>query len=268
MSPTQITLDFDKLLEVALKGVRRASIFMGFGVNAALDENFKSFQLAHITNIQLVPDNVPPETIIHFKEEFRIWIEAAGLRELAETFAAYLDALHRSCLIVQAVQTKTAPPEIEDKQATFAREGLPNKLNILRQRFAVEPKHPIYLVSISRARNCLAHRRGIVGVEDLRDDKELKVMWLGMDFFAETPKGQKHYLNEIPKEGVLLPDGGTVKMQFVERKRSFPLKAKINFSTRDLAEICWFYENEARTLLAAAVAFTENSGVPIAKLET
>lgn len=268
MSPTQITLDFDKLLEVALKGVRRASIFMGLGVNAALDEQFKSFQLSHISNIQLVPSNVPDETFRHFKEEFRIWIEAAGLRELSETFATYLDALHRACLVVQTVQAKAPIAEIEEKQTTFAAEGLPNKLNILRQRFSVEPKHSRYIVSIARARNCLAHRRGIVGVEDLREDKELQVMWLGMDLFVETPTGEKHYLNETPKEGILLPDGGTVTMQFVERKRAFSLGAKLTLSTRDLAEICWFYEREARSALTTAMAFTKTSGVPLAKSET
>lgn len=91
---------------------------MGLGVNAALDEQFKSFHLSHITNIQLVPETVPDEKLRHFKDELRIWIEAASLRELSETFATFLDALHRVCLVVQAVQAKGPTPiaDVEEKQ--------------------------------------------------------------------------------------------------------------------------------------------------------
>ena len=268
MSLKQITLDFDKILDVALKGVRRASVFMGLGVNAALDEQFKAYQLSVITNIQLVPENVSDETLSHFKDEFRIWVEAAGLRELSETFASYLDALHHACLVLKTVQAKASTSKIEEKQSSFAMEGIPNKLNILRQRFSVEPEHSSYIVSIGRARNCLAHRRGIVGVNDLRDDKELEIMWLGMDMFVETPSGEKHYLNEPLKEGIYLPNGGTVKIQFVERKRTFSLGAKLTLSTRDLAEICWFYTREAKSAITSAVAFSRKLGVHVAKSET
>jgi hypothetical protein len=268
VSAKQFNLDFDKILEIALKGVRRASVFMGLGVNLALDEQAKSYQLTQITNIQLVPDEVSDETLHHFKDEFRIWIEAAGLRELSEAFASYLDALHKACLIVHTVQTKAPPAEIEEKQTTFAAEGLPNKLNILKQRFSVEPQHTSYIVSIGRARNCLGHRRGIVGAEDLRGGEELEVIWLGMDLFVETPAGERHFLNETPEEGIFLPQGGTVNMQFVERKRTFGLGTKLALSTRDLAEICWFYEREAKSAFTSALSFAEKAGVHIAKSET
>jgi len=52
-----ITLDLDKLLEIAQKGVIRASVFMGLGINAVIEEQFKSFHLTDITNIQMLPDN-------------------------------------------------------------------------------------------------------------------------------------------------------------------------------------------------------------------
>lgn len=67
-----------------------------WAVNAAIDDGFRKYQLTSLTNIQLVPDNVPEETLKHFKEEFRLWIEAAGFRELADTFANYLDSVHHT----------------------------------------------------------------------------------------------------------------------------------------------------------------------------
>ncbi|MFZ3017716.1 MAG: hypothetical protein WA056_04550 [Gallionella sp.] len=147
MTHEVINIDLDKLLEVALNGVRRASVFMGLGVNAAIDDNFRKYQLTPLTNIQLVPDNVPEEMLKHFKEEFRLWIEAAGFRELADTFANYLDSVHHMCLVMKAISEKTPLTDIQDIHRKYRDEGFPNKLNVLSQRFSVAPPQwPIFVV--------------------------------------------------------------------------------------------------------------------------
>ncbi|MGH8503839.1 MAG: hypothetical protein ACREVE_15515 [Gammaproteobacteria bacterium] len=261
MTAATINIDFDKLLEVALKGVRRASVFMGLGVNAAIDKDFKNYQLSPLTNIQLVPDNVPEENLKHIKEEFRVWIEAGGFRELADTFARYLDSVHHTCLVMKAVREKTSVTDFSDVHLKFRSEGFPNKLNILQQRFSVGPAHGPQLISLSRARNCLTHRNGIVGEEDLRGETEFSAKWHGMDVFIEEPNGKRHPFNETPPEGLLLPEGGSVKMQFVERVRSFKRGEKLLLSTRDLAEVCWFYDRKARSVLKSVVAFARSIGI-------
>ncbi|MEP4034912.1 hypothetical protein [Pseudophaeobacter sp.] len=103
----KINLDFGAILEIALKGVRRSSVFMGLGVNAARDPENKDYQLSGITQIQLVPENVPKEAVEHFKKEFQIWIVAGALREATEAFALFLDELHRACSVA-AVGSVTA----------------------------------------------------------------------------------------------------------------------------------------------------------------
>ena len=268
MATSTITIDFDQAFEIAVKGVRRASVFMGLGVNAAVDKHFKSYQLSHITNIQIVPDNLPDDTLDHIKNEFRIWIEASGLRELSESFSIFLDALHRECLIVQTVLSRSSLAEIEEKQISFAKEGLPNKLNTLRQRFMVEPKNSNHILTIGRTRNCLAHRNGIVGIEDLHDKQTLSVKWFGLDLFLETPDGQVNYFEAIPLEGLYLPEGGVIKAQFMERRRDFNHGEHVVFSTRDLAEICWFYLQEAQATLSTAIDYAKKSGVKVASEKT
>ena len=49
MAQIEYRVDFQKILEVALKGVRRATVFLGLGVNAALDATLTS------TNLQTLP---------------------------------------------------------------------------------------------------------------------------------------------------------------------------------------------------------------------
>lgn len=254
MTSARIEINLDNILDVAVRGVRRATVFMGLGVNAALDAEFTNYQLTHLTNIQLVP-NVAQEAVSHFKDEFKIWIEANGFRELVETFSKYLDALHQACLVIKKGK--------EDQQKTFEQQGFPNKLNLLSTSFSVCPKHIDYLKSLNKARNCFTHRQGIVGQEDVTAGDSLSVLWLGMDLFVETPTGEKHMLNVIPEGGLLLPDGGSVKMQMMERERTFAIGTQVKFSTRDLAEICWFFDREARSALASAVEFAKKSGVTV-----
>lgn len=100
MTNTRIEINLDNILDVAIRGVRRAAVFMGLGVNAAMDTKFTNYQLTHLTKLQLVP-TVGPEVISHFKDEFKIWIEANGFRELVETFSNYMDALHQVCLVIK-----------------------------------------------------------------------------------------------------------------------------------------------------------------------
>lgn len=263
MTTVPVEFDLDKLLDVALKGVRRASVFMGLGVNAASNKTFNEFQLSRITNIQLIPDDVPDETLRHFKEEFRIWIEAGGFRELSETFAGYLDSVHSVCLPMAEIKKPGTFAEIGQVDANFRLEGLPNKLNILKQRFGVCPQHSAHLVSLNRARNCLTHRQGIVSDEDIKSLPSLEVFWHGIDVYIEEPDGTTHNVNAVPEGGLFLENGGVVKIQFSDRTRSFGKGELLSLSTRDLAEICWFYEREARAVIVSVVDFAKSLGIEI-----
>lgn len=258
-----INLDFDSILEIALKGVRRSSVFMGLGVNAAMDPNNNSYQLTDTSQIQLVSDDVPQETVEHFKTEFKIWIEACALREAIEAFALFLDETHRACSIIFAVKDRTPMDQFAEKQGKFAKQGVPNKLNNLEQRYKVTSAHKDNLVQIYRARNCLAHRNGRVGPEDIKDKEQFTVAWQGLDLFVEEPDGTKSDLYQIPEGGLLLENGGVVKAQLVERSRSFSSGEILSLSSRDLAEICWFLTNEARAITKTALEYAEENGVEL-----
>lgn len=260
-------LDFDGILEIALKGVRRSSVFMGIGVNAAMDPRNTNYQLTDVTQIQIVPEDVPRETLEHFKEEFKIWIEACALREAIEAFVLFLDELHHACSIVAAGRDNTSFDQVIEKQRKFAQEGVPNKLNILNQRYDITSENSANILKVYKARNCLAHRNGRIGQEDIRDDTQFIVAWRGMDLFIEEPDGTRSNLSEIPEGGLLLKNGGAVKVQFVERSRSFNKGDILSLSTRDLAEICWFLADEAKTIIQSAIAYANANGVVVNQAE-
>jgi hypothetical protein len=80
MNQQKINIDFNQIQEVADKPVRRAAAFMGLGLNAAYDENFKNYQLAPITQIEIISSNLNDSSISHLKKEFAIWIIAPSVR--------------------------------------------------------------------------------------------------------------------------------------------------------------------------------------------
>lgn len=264
MNNESIHIDLDQVLQIALTGVKRASVFMGLGVNAAINDGFNKYQLSEITNIQLIPDDLSEETIKHFKEEFRLWVEAGGFRELVDTFINYLDSIYESCLLMKATQERSLLANLSKRNSGYRKNGLPNKIQELSEFFGVVPFKESYLLSLNRARNCLTHRRGIVGDDDfLHGESELSIKWLALDVFIEEPDGEKHFLYEKQQEGLVLKNVGNVMLGISERIRTFKRGDKLIFSTRDLAEICWYYTYESKKLLESVISFASSLGIPI-----
>jgi len=141
---------------------------------------------------------------------------------------------------ITATNQQITSDQFQQSNNTFKHYGLKDKISHLNNDFDIKIPQSNYLISINQARNCMTHRRGIVGSEDCIDSKELIVKWNGIDVYAETPSGEKISLLNIPKGGVELPEGSKGIEAFPERIRNFTLGTLVNFSPRDLAEICRF----------------------------
>ncbi|MEX2494370.1 MAG: hypothetical protein WD425_21735 [Nitrospirales bacterium] len=94
MSQQKINIDFNQIQKDADKSVLRAAAFMGLGLNLAFDKNFKNYQLAPITQIEVLPSDLNDDSISHLRNEFALWIIAGGLNELIEGFESFLMKIH------------------------------------------------------------------------------------------------------------------------------------------------------------------------------
>lgn len=259
----EIHISYPAIQEIAAKGVRRTAVFIGLGLNAALDPNFKAYELTQITSIQLVPPDADEKTLSHYKEQFSLWITACGLRELMETFAVFLDEVHQASLLIAASSRKILTNDIAIQDKKYRQKGIKEKLDLLKQNFNIESKNPEALKTIHQTRNCLTHRQGIVGTEDCFGGQNLNVKWMGLDIYAETPSGEIVPLQPVPKEGIFLPEGGRVKVKLLERLKTFPLRTLVTFSPRDLAEICHFVLLSTGEIIGSAEAYARREGIPM-----
>ncbi len=133
-----------------------------------------------------------------------------------------------------------------DEVRNFSEQGLPNKLNVLKQRFGVAAANQPNLKSLNKARrHFLAHRQGVVAPKDCAEDGSFRVTWVGMDATLETPSGEAHDAFRVPDGGVFLPEGGQVVVRTVARERVFKSGDVIGLSATDLAEICWNIQGAA-----------------------
>lgn len=216
MNQQKINIDFNQIQEVADKPVRRAAAFMGLGLNAAYDENFKNYQLAPITQIEIIPSNLNNDSISHLKKEFAIWIIAGGLNELIEGFESFLMRIHLILLVINLKKGSMSREEARKERSKFNYRGLKDKLNLMSEKYNLILENASYIESLAYARNCFTHRHGIVGQNDLKNgESELAIQWKGMDVFVSTPEGEE--ITIIPSKGresILLKDGGDVKLRF------------------------------------------------------
>jgi hypothetical protein len=270
-----VILDLDKLADIGLKGVRRAAVFMGLGLNAAHDPAFKNYQLSNVPNIEtnairveLIPSNVNDETLSHFKKEFGVWVIANGLREVIERYAAFLDSVHHACLVMACNKQKLKPADPEKLDRSFRFKGIEDKLCELERRFGIKPKHPDYIVSINQARNCLTHRLGQVGLEDCKGGKALEIKWVGMDLQIQLESGKIISLNKKESEHIVLREPGSLQMKFVERLKSFPFRSFVTFQMPELAEICKFLLGSIQEVSASAIQYANSIGIASRKKES
>jgi hypothetical protein len=257
----RIHIDLDQIKEIALKGVRRATIFLGLGVNAARDKTFTSYQLPENDYLKLVPENVSDGELSDFKENFEKWIISNGLRELIESFGVFLDRIHQACLLFATNVGQISPRDAEKYGVAFEKKGVEGKLNKLHTLFNVLTNKEKYFPSINQARNCITHRRGVVGVEDLKGNDDLQLIWWAMDTIVQLPDGKEIPLIPIPKGGIYLKDGGTVCIKIRDRNRVYALGEIVELNPVDINEICFLVSLATNEIVASTVAYAKSIGI-------
>jgi hypothetical protein len=261
---SSVELDLDSVVKVLLIGVRRTAAFMGLGVNAAIDPDFKTVDLPSTeSNLRLLPDPIPDSLMANIKEEFKLWIQAGGLRELCESLEQYLTGIYRFAAIAAASRggriSSSAVVEIPKR---FSREGLRTKLAMLREDFDVGLQRPELMASLWDVRNCLNHRRGLVGQQDVSGGGFLEMSWRGIDTLFIDHQGNVTLL-EIGHEPFPTGEGGHIAIRVTDRVRRFTVGDRIDFSPHDLAEICWFALAQSDEIVKALMAHMERKGIAI-----
>lgn len=261
--PDRVEIGIDRIVEILKAGVRRTAAFMGLGVNAAIDPEFNKVALpGSITNMHLLPE-ISEEMFPEIKREFAIWVQAGGFRELCESLEQYLTAIYRAGLYMRASQNGKIPRgTMIHIPKTFLHRGIRVKLDMLLADFGVGPQYPDHLSSFWDARNCLTHRRGIVGEEDVCADGVLRLKWLGLDMLFVSHDGTERLLG-LGFEPFETGEGGSLAVRLAERVKEYRVGEQLALSPHDLHEICWSCLRASDQVVASLLQYAEARGVTI-----
>lgn len=155
---------------------------------------------------------------------------AAVLRDSIEQFSIYLHRLYEN---IEAEAVGQGLPM--DSQA-FERLGIAQQLKTLERAFGVDSAWGLRLEGFNKLRNCLAHRGGKVGPQDLTDGQALVVSWIaaGVDFSTgPAPSSSMDHLFDFKLEA-----GRTDARTYVsDRTKAIALGSMIVLEPRDIMEI-------------------------------
>jgi hypothetical protein len=236
---------------------------MGFGVNSARDPNFKNYDLTDETHIRIIPFTENENMISTYKSEYERWIIANGFREIIEIFSIFLEEIHTACLTLAWNTGKYTSAECDKMRENFRTAGLPNKFMVLEQRFYTISNDKHHILSINKARNCLTHRNGIVGKNDIDDSGELKITWVDIEILI-VPKGKSPISStNIRKGGILTPEGGHIESHNVTRELVFKKGDYLKFTPRQISEICLFVNSAAIQICNSSVEYSRRIGIEV-----
>jgi hypothetical protein len=256
-----VRLDLDRVLETLRRGVRRADVFMGIGLNAAEQTPPPSHILAPETGhtLHLVKQELTEAETAHVAAEFGKWVRANGLRELMETFSIYMHELYAANFVLLKFVNKLGDLA-RVSPARFERMGIGDQIKTLSQAIAVSGDDIDIVMSLNRCRNCYAHRRGVVGENDIDASTGVFILcWVAFQIEIAEPNG--NIIPEVEIYGRVLESGGTLQMRLVKRTRQYARGAELVMNKRELKEICLCIFLIGQHLLRATVALAKEEGV-------
>jgi hypothetical protein len=251
-----ITINLDEIAEIARLGARRAAVFMAFGVNAAENPDIRDHQLQRLFRYRFLPDDISDDALAQHKKNFADWIVSSGLRELVESFAIFLDHAYFACLSIGRKQGDQS-----SRLRRYEHKGITGKLEILSLEFGVAVSHPTLCPSLNKARNCLAHRRGIVQPDDCNEPEGLVLSWRGLEVSGRFADGREKLIPFDARDPIKFQEEATITVRTVERRRAFRVGEVIAIPPHELPEICWNVLAATDEIIGAVADLARGAGI-------
>lgn len=177
--------------------------------------------------------------------EFQRWAAVVVLRDLIESFSVFLVEVYGDAIRAKSDAAYSVTVD------QFERKGIEDQLGILSSNFAIDEAWITRLIGYNRARNCLAHRQGIVGARDATDGSELVVRWL-VSKIELTNGPVTPFIEAIGPMSSLVRaqhiHGGAVHLEVQDKEKRTGVGSILHFLPTDILEIC-------QTFQVAAAAF-------------
>lgn len=268
------------LVQTTILNLLRPTAVLGLAVQRSID--LVSFGL-HAATTATPEDLTVPETFIQVKagepltvdearREFRTWILAAGLRDCVEALGGTLEWARKESAMWTWPGTVSRrddgllelhaevpgvrwDKDIVEGAARFDRLPLPAKVKHLESLGVARPAFTDDILSLNAARNCLAHRGGVVGAEDLRvaDDPGMMIAWRRLDVQLVGPRGSRP-----AARGSVSEEGDVLQASVQSVARTYILGERLLMSEEDYLQMALTFTLYGQQLEQNIVAMQES----------
>lgn len=267
-TPT-IHIDLDQALEMLRLGIRRSDIFMGVGLNASEHDPPISHVLApdDVPQIHLVKEELNEDEKAHVAQEFGKWIRASGIRELLETFSIFMHGLYSIIFLIRQHQRQIDKKLNKCRPEKFERMGIGDQIEKMSEVVAVPDNNIRIIRSLNKARNCYAHRRGLVGPSDLDEGTDaFNILWNTLQVQVREDDGNVVSGKEMI--GKRFERGGAIELVVKERSKAFAAGKELVLEKHELKEMCLSVLSIGQNLFKETVAVAKGAGILTEKIDS
>jgi hypothetical protein len=242
-SRRELHIDIGGMQQRARLGIRRAAAFLGLSERFLEEPLPRSLTLGRSIRRQFIADPLPEEIVAELRSSWRSWIIGNALRELDQFLSLMLDEAFDN---VQAARIVAGdePPEYQWRRIDRVTNVAQKHRAVLVAAGKFDGPHvedQNCLLSLSNARNCLAHDLGRVTAKRVIDGV-MRVQWLALQTVLR--QGDKTtILDDVEVPFALDEDGpdGQVEIHFHIAERPFAEGELVDFTPDELLGICLFY---------------------------
>ena len=226
MSPQQL----DALAQDTRRQITIVSSCVAYAVATIEADAAPRFQLGTSLRMGLNDDEVnDPKAVALMRWEYRAWVVGHGLADIAESLGTFLNRL---------VEANPTAVGFSGQLRAFERLGLDKKYDALLPSMTIEGPFQEAVWSLTRARNCLIHRHGVVGTPDCNQGNELVLRWVGPQISREADDGYEEI--EAAHRGPAGDRPGTMMRLSVDSiERRFASGSRLDLEPSDLSTISW-----------------------------
>jgi hypothetical protein len=168
------------------------------------------------------------------------WLFTSAFRDAIEHVAAFFEAIREADALLSLSGTSSFTHDqfveaVVAPAATFDRRFFPQKIEYLRQKDLMPPVFDPHLLSINNARNCLVHRRGVVGAQDVDGAGAMRVSWRRPTIFSRSPGGATRPV----RIGDTVEAGTELLSEVVPVEKVFSIGEPVHFGGEDIMGIWW-----------------------------
>ncbi|MES0122168.1 hypothetical protein NKL05_08550 [Mesorhizobium sp. C420B] len=258
-----VRIDFARLRRPADLGVRRASVFLALGSNAANHIPSLPHQLDDRMSYHLVPSEISDETRRQFNENFEAWIIGNALRDLVDAFTIFL----KHCFPIQHMMATHSyiPTDLRALAAEVEMLSISAQYSRLRELIGLDQRYWEMFESFRKARNCLSHRMGLVSRKDVSpENNRLLIRWSFLGVFMRHPDGTEQPIDhEAIEAGHVATghEGAMIIMRLTWKERSFAVGTNIRLTRHELSEICFAVHMATDHVIAKLNEFSIAQGI-------